>query len=392
MIQYDSNGIKTQNFIEIINEYEEALKSTFGESFKVDKGSPIGSLILACSTNEVAIHELIAWFTNNQMNVETAEGIFLDYICAKNRIFRKLPQKTTVDLIIRGTKNTPFNKNDITVIDKQENVIYNLKDDCVLNDAGYTIATFECEYFGDYNIYNDTVFEIQTPIVGLNTIELDYQNCNLTIGRYAETDNELRERHKDTVGQCGRFTMEATKANIANLDGINSVKYFENDTESTDTNGLPMKSYEYVVDGGDENAITDIIFFNKVLGVRAYGTTVIPKYDSEGNIYNIGYTKAEQINIGLNIDIEINHSQSEAWFNTVKQNIVNQFNSIQKIGVNVKDYNYITVLTKFPEITNINSVQIYNLKSPSNKQTQLTIGNKQIAKLSINDIQITMGS
>ena len=51
-IQYDSNGIITQNLTEIINERETNLQPVMGEDFAVDKTTPIGNMELADSNNE----------------------------------------------------------------------------------------------------------------------------------------------------------------------------------------------------------------------------------------------------------------------------------------------------------------------------------------------------
>ena len=85
-IQYDSKGIITQNLIEIIEERENNLKPILGLDFKIDKTTPIGNMELADANNELAIQELIAWLFPAQMDATTAEGIFLDAICEKNRI------------------------------------------------------------------------------------------------------------------------------------------------------------------------------------------------------------------------------------------------------------------------------------------------------------------
>ena len=145
-IQYDSNGIITQNLTEILDERENSLKPIMGEDFVIDKTTPIGNMELADANSELTIQELIAWLIPNMIDANTAKGYFLDCICEKNRIYRKQPQYTTMSLILNGTVNAEFKKGDITVSDKQSGVYYNLNTDVTIGANGTVIGQFICQY------------------------------------------------------------------------------------------------------------------------------------------------------------------------------------------------------------------------------------------------------
>lgn len=388
-IQYDSQGIITQTLSEIINERENTLKTVMGEEFIIDKTSPIGNMELADSNSEVLIHELIAYLIPNQIDAKTATGIFLDAICEKNRIYRKQANYTTLDLVIEGDKNTQFLSGDITITDSTSGLYYDLNEDCTIGDDNKVYAQFKCQSIGDYYPLSSTTFEIQTPMAGLTSVTLDSENSNLVVGNFTETDDELRRRRELSISLNSTSILESIKSAIYSLDGVKYVVPFENDTETTNTDGLPMKSFEMVVYGGDEDEITDTIFNKKPVGTRAYGTTVKVKTDSEGSLYNIGYTKATQINIGMEIKVKSKTLQAESWKQTVIEAIKTQFENIQGIGVTVKDYNYTKILTDFPEITDITSVLFYNTDEvEEEKVKQYTIAKKEIAILDTSKIEI----
>ena len=390
MIQYDSSGIITQNITEILDERENALKSILGEDFVIDNKSPIGNMELADANNELTIQELIAWLIPNQIDANTATGVFLDAICEKNRIYRKQPQYTTLNLILNGTKDTSFLIGDITVSDNISGLYYNLNEDCTIGEDGKVIAQFICQDYGEYYPVSSSEFNILTPVNGLESVIMDFDNLNLVIGRLTETDEELRRRRMFSVQQTATTTLASIKSVIYSLDGVKHVTYFENDTESINDDGLPMKSFEFVVDGGDEIEITDAIFTNKTVGTRAYGTTIVTKYDSENNNYQIGYTKAGNKNIAMEIHIKTDYAQSNTWKQKVLQALKDKFDEIQSIGSVVKDYNYYVVLTSFPEITDIDSIEFYDINDESQKYTQFPIGKKEIAKLEISNINLVI--
>lgn len=394
-IQYDANGIITQNILEITSERESALQQIMGEDFVIDKTTPIGNMELADINSELSIQELIAWLIPNQLDANTATGIFLDAICEKNRIYRRQPAYTVLKkVIINGTPGTEFYSGTITVEDSISKILYDLNKDCVVGEDGKVEAEFICEEFGENYPLSSSKLNIQTPMGGLTFIDLNYDNLDIIYGRLVETDDELRRRRMLSVGQTATNTLDSIIASIYSLDGINDCIGFENDTETMDSNGLPMKSFEIIVDGGDETEITDTILNNKAVGTRAYGETTIEKKSSNNIVFKIGYTRAKKINIGMQIQLNTFTSQSEAWKKNIIEEIKNEFNNIQKIGVTVKDYNYLTVLTPHNEISDIYSIRFYDADSIEEHPpvfTQYFIDKKQIAKLDINNVEIIIG-
>ena len=392
-IQYDSNGIITQNLTEILDERENSLKPIMGEDFVIDKTTPIGNMELADASSELTIQELIAWLIPNMIDANTAQGYFLDCICEKNRIYRKQPQYTTMSLILNGTVNAEFKKGDITVSDKQSGVYYNLNTDVTIGANGTGIGQFICQYYGDFYPNSNTSFEILTPMIGLDSVTLNTDILNLSVGRKTETDEELRRRRMFSVQQTSTNTLASIRSNLYSLDGVQHVTYFENETEKEDERGLPMKSFEYIIDGGVGTDIAQTIFNNKPAGTRAFGTRQEIVKDSEGLVHAIGFTPAQPVNIGIDIRVETYSTQANSWKNEVAKALKDKFDNIQDIGASVKDYNYYTVLTQYNEIADIHRVQFYDIDQKGEKTyyTNYPIDSRQIAKLDVKNISITIG-
>lgn len=392
MIQYDSDGIITQTLTEILDEREDSLKEVMGDDFVIDKTTPIGNMELADANNELAIQELIAWLIPNMIDANTATGYFLDCICEKNRIYRKQPEYTTITLILNGIAKSEFLAGDITVLESVSGVYYNLNEDCIIGDDGTVTATFKCEDFGDYQPVPSSTFSIETPVYGLDSVTMDYANLHLSIGRFTESDEELRQRRKESVGQTSTNTLDSIKGNLYSLDNVQKVVYFENETESTDANGLPMKSFEFVIDGGDSNEIARTIFNNKPAGTRAYGTTEITVQDSENVNHQIGFTRVTDVNLLMNVNISTVSPQSEAFKSVLIDALKEKFDDIQGIGDNARDYSYFAVLTQYNEISDISSIKFASLLDPSTQVSQYTIQPKEIARITKEDIHINISN
>lgn len=391
-IQYDSNGVIIQNLTEILDERETALKPIMGEDFVIDKNTPIGNMELADANSELAIQELIGWLIPNMIDANTATGYFLDCICEKNRIYRLQPQYTTFDLILNGTPNTTLESGDITVADNLEGIYYNLDETVIIGGNGTVKAKFICQFYGDYYPKSGAKFNILTPVNGLENITMDEENLNLSIGRQVETDEELRRRRMNSVQQTSTSTLASIKASLYSLNGVYHVTYFENDTEQTDENGLPMKSFEFIVDGGDNKEIAQTIFDTKPAGTRAFGNTLIQINDSENVPHQVGFTRVKNINIGMIIVVQTNTPQGDTWKNKVRQALKEKFDNTQTIGAPVKNYNYYVTLTQFKEIVDIHRLQFFDADAETPVYfDEYNINKKEIAKLDMNNISITQG-
>ena len=74
-------------------------------------------------------------------------------------------------------------------------------------------------------------------------------------------------------------------------------KLYENDTGSTDSNGLPPHSISAIVDGGDLTEIAQVIRGNKGQGVATYGTTSATVPDKYGNPHVISLSRSTDVPI-----------------------------------------------------------------------------------------------
>lgn len=112
------------------------------------------------------------------------------------------------------------------------------------------------------------------------------------LGRLAETDAELRARYKTGVYLLGAATQPAIEANLrAKVAGIQSVRVFENDTDTTDTVGRPPHSIHVVAEGGLDSEIAETIFTYKAAGIDTFGAVLLQVADSEGVEHPIRFSR-----------------------------------------------------------------------------------------------------
>lgn len=174
------------------------------------------------------------------------------------------------------------------------------------------------------NVGPNTVTNLPSPISGVNTVtnpysvgDTDYFDTGgqrFVAGDNRETDEELRERTKQSVSQGGDATADAIISSlINNVEGVTSVSLFENkdDTDNTGSGGLPPYSFEAVVYGGDPQIIAEEIYDTKAVTSRDYGGangTAVSRSvvsDVNGQTFTINFSRPTEVNIDLTLDIII---------------------------------------------------------------------------------------
>lgn len=131
-----------------------------------------------------------------------------------------------------------------------------------------SIVTFATEEYGDIVIPNGIITKIVKSVTGLNSVV----NVGTYIaGRLAETDSEARKSYIDKIyNRSSRMLESVRSAILENVQGVESVAVYENDTNLVDSEGRPPHSIEVVVDGGDKTKIAQQILAKKAAGISTY--------------------------------------------------------------------------------------------------------------------------
>jgi hypothetical protein len=115
---------------------------------------------------------------------------------------------------------------------------------------------------------------------------------------------------------------------ISEITGVVRVQPYENDTDATDSNGVPSHSIAIVVDGGDATAIANTIATKKTPGAGTYGTTSEIIQDLNGIQHNISFFRPSEVTITLVINIHNLVGYNSSIGQNIQQSVVNYINSL----------------------------------------------------------------
>ena len=212
----------------------------------------------------------------NSFSPSTAQGVGLSRNVKINGLRRQSATNSTVELTIGGTAFTTITNG--SAIDSLQQ-IWNLPSSVTIPSGGTITVTATSNAQGAIQALPDTVTGINTPTQGWQTVT---NAVAATVGQAYESDAALRNRQAISTSIPAQTVFDATIGAVGNVSGVVALSPYENDTDSTDANGLPPHSISLVVEGGDDTAIAQTILDYKTPGTNTYGTTSVPLTDAKG--------------------------------------------------------------------------------------------------------------
>jgi uncharacterized phage protein gp47/JayE len=123
------------------------------------------------------------------------------------------------------------------------------------------------------------------------------------MGREIETDAQVRVRRRALIRQTGNAAVDAILADVAKVEGVTQVFCFKNETILTDGDGVPGKSVEVLVQGGDDVAIATALLGTVAAGIETHGTNSENVVDSQGFTWEIKFSRPTVVEIYAEVDI-----------------------------------------------------------------------------------------
>ena len=271
----DSTGYNFPDYPTVLSWLTQKYKDTYGEDVYLEADSQDGSF-LAILAQAIYDSLSIGASVYNSQSPLFAQGVGLSTRVKINGISRQVSTNSTADLTIVGTSGTVITNGIATDGLDQK---WNLPASVTIPGGGSIVVTATAAISGAVSALAGTITKIFTPTLGWQTVT---NAASATLGAPVETDAELRVRQKTSVANPSLTVFDGTKGAVANVAGVTASEGYENDTGSTDGDGIPAHSISIVAAGGDALAIADAIALHKSPGCGTYGTTSETVYDSKG--------------------------------------------------------------------------------------------------------------
>lgn len=316
-----AEGISAPDYQTVLDTITGYFQQIYGSDAYLDPDSKDGQMVALVA---LAIHDAnnTAISVYRSFSPATAVGDALTSNVKINGITRRAATNSTVDLLLTGTVGTTITNGSVR---DTNSVIWNLPATVVIGTDGTVVATATCANSGAVAAVAGSVNGINTPTRGWASVT---NPLAATVGIEAETDAELRVRQSQSVALASLTPFAAVDGAIANVEGVTRHKLFENDTETTDANGLPAHSISAIVEGGDATEIANTIRSTKGQGVSTYGTTAVIVTDKYGNPYTIRFSRPVDVPIYVSITIQALTGYSSEVGDEMKAAVAAYINSL----------------------------------------------------------------
>ncbi|MBS0893946.1 baseplate J/gp47 family protein [Tatumella sp. JGM130] len=385
----DAEGISAPAYQTILSTLTGYFQQIYGTDAYLDPDSKDGQMIalMALAIND-ANNTAIQCY--NSFSPSTAQSDALSRNVKINGISRQAAVNSTADLTITGTGGTVISNGSV----KDANgVIWNLPTTTTILTTGTVTVTATCAQSGAVSAVAGSITKINTPTLGWVSVT---NAAEATVGSAAETDAELRSRQTQSVALPSLTPFDALDGAIGSVDGVTRHKLYENDTETTDDNGLPAHSVAAIVDGGDVDDLAEAIRSTKGQGVTTYGSTSVTTYDKYGNPHIINLSRSTDVPIAVTVTLLAFTGYNTVIGTQIKQAIADYINDL---GIGNSLYlgrlysaANLTVGTDSSNGTYFDVMSLEVGRDSSVAAGNVTIAYNESASCSVDDITLTVTS
>jgi uncharacterized phage protein gp47/JayE len=311
MAGLDDTGLTIKTTAEVLAEIETEQRAEISPGLNLSSASVLGQIngIFASKLGELWE---VARAVYTAMDPDGSTGASLDRVAALTGTERQAATKSSVTLTVNLDDGFSAAVGDMVVHVTGDPTRRFVNTEAAENSSGITDdfeVAFEAETAGAVPAMAGSLEVIAEPLTGWNSVT---NASDAVLGLEADTDSELRVRRRDELAG-GSHSADAIRTDILQNEelGVIFCRVLENDTDSTDANGVPRKSIEVIAYGpasptaDDDQALAEQIQASKTTGTRAYGSTTKTVEDDQGNEYSIGLTRPTLISVWLEIDIEV---------------------------------------------------------------------------------------
>jgi uncharacterized phage protein gp47/JayE len=315
-----ADGITAPPYADIYQSLQATFQGIYGTDAYIDPDSQDGQL-LAAFAKAISDSNDTAIAVYNSFSPATSQGAALSNNVKLNGVARAVPTKGSVLQRVVGQVGAEIT--DGVVGDGLNTWL--LPTPLVRPPAGQIDVTATAAKDGAITALIGTITTMVNPQLGWqSTTNL----AEATPGAPVETDAALRRRQTVSTALPSRTVLDGIVGGIAGIDGVTQVRGYENDTDTTDANGLLPHSTALVVLGGDALDIATLYLNKKTPGANTNGTTVQAVISSSGIPYNIRFYIPTRPRITMAVTVKGLSGYTSAITAQIKQALADYVNAL----------------------------------------------------------------
>ena len=322
-----SSGLSIPSYTDILNQLIADAKTIFGNDIYLGTDSMDYQFISVIAAKIYDAFQLAVLSYNNR-SPSNAIGTGLDSLIKINGLSRIGATYSSCAVTITGTAGTSIVNG---IVQDISSVNWALPALVTIPLSGSIIVTATCISAGPIVANIGDISKIVTPTYGWTSVT---NATAAVIGASIETDAQLRSRQAISTAKPSLSRLEGTKAAIAGVAGVTRSQVYENDTNSTNSDGLVAHSIAAVVEGGTDLLVATAIFNNKCPGTGTQGATTTNVTDSYGAVTAIKMYRPTYVDIDVQLTVKALTGYTTDITTQIKANIAAYLSALA-IGADV---------------------------------------------------------
>ena len=330
----DETGYHYPTYNEILEYLIDRMQTIYGSGIYLGNDSPDYEMLATFAELTYDTYQAGEVLYNAQ-SVETAMGVGLDNQAAIVGISRKQPTKSAVTLTLSGVAGVVINGG---VCADAGGRLWDISGSVTIESNGQATATAYCRDYGFVSAMPNTITRIMTPTLGWESVT---NSSAAVTGMTVEKDSELRARVKESAALPSTGMLDSLKSAILSVKDVIRCAVYENDTGTTDANGIPGHSICCVIEGGESQALAEIIWSKKGIGAGTYGgasgdTNLVQctVYDQSNSAHTVSFARLSYVEVAIEIEITPKTGYSAATATEIQMAVVNYLSTFG-IGVDL---------------------------------------------------------
>jgi len=327
LVYVDATGFHYPDYPAVLDYLKQEYRTIYGSDVYLEDDSQDGQWI---SVLALAMFDTmqVAAAVYNSFSPATAVGDALSRNVKLNGIRRLVASFSSVDLLIVGQAGTTILNGQVEDEIRQK---WNLPENVVIPLSGQITVTATAEEIGSVSAPANSINKISTPTLGWQTVNNPLPAIE---GNPVEADATLRLRQSVSTALPSLSVLDGTTGAVASIAGVTRFKSYENDSNVTDSDGIPAHSIAVVVEGGDSQLIAEAIAVKKTPGTGTYGTTSVETFDKYGLPNTINFFRPTPATIGVKVTITPLQGYTTGFDALIAQAIADSLNAYE-IGADI---------------------------------------------------------
>ncbi len=289
-------GLQTMSMQELVDYFTSQYQQIYGPDINLASDSPDGQMMMIFIQSILDLEDLITQ-VYNQFDPDNAIGKVLDQRVAINGIQRQAGTHTVTNITVVTSQalnlyGTDQNAQEIYTIQDNAGNKWNLIETTVIPSSGTYILAFQAEIPGAVLSVPNTITTPVTVVLGVTSV--NNPTTYTTLGLNEESDYDLKIRRQRSVALSSQGYLQGLIAALENIPGMVSVFVYENDTGSTDGDGIPSHSIWVIVSGtASAAAIANAIYTKRNAGCGMKGDETFTIVQADGTNFVIRWDNVE---------------------------------------------------------------------------------------------------